>query len=67
MASELDRAVQTALKDLIDGKYPSIRAAVTAYFLYPLTLSNRARESLNRRESYLNQQILSSEQENKLI
>jgi phage FluMu gp28-like protein len=67
MASELDRTVQAALKDLTEGKYPSIRAAAAAYSLYPSTLSNRVREGLNRRESHSNQQILSPEQEDRLI
>jgi phage FluMu gp28-like protein len=67
MASELDRTVQAALTDLTEGKYPSLRYAAAAYSLNPVTLLRRRRDGLNRRESYLGQQILSPEQENRLI
>jgi Tc5 transposase DNA-binding domain len=74
MASELDRTVQAALVDLTKSKYPSLRAAAAAYSLNYTTLANRRREGLNRRreglnrrESHSNQQILSPEQEDRLI
>jgi Tc5 transposase DNA-binding domain len=67
MASEMDRTVQAALTDLTEGKYPSLRAAAAAYSLNYTTLANRRRNGLNRCQSHLNQQILSPEQEDRLV
>lgn len=67
MMSELDVAVQAALQDLIDEKYPSIRAAAAAYSLTYSTLWNRVNHRPNRRESHADQQLLSPIQENRLV
>jgi Tc5 transposase DNA-binding domain len=67
MASELDIAVQAALQDLAEGKYPSVRAAAAAYSLNHATLRNRRAERPNRRESHAYRQILSPVQEDQLV
>jgi Tc5 transposase DNA-binding domain len=67
MASELDRTVQAAHTDLLNGKYLSIRVAAAAYSLNNKTLANRINYGLNRRQSHSVQQILSLEQEEMLV
>jgi Tc5 transposase DNA-binding domain len=67
MTSGLDTAVQAALADLDEGKYPSIRAAAAAYSLSSSTLARRRRNGLSRREAHSNQQILSPVQEDQLV
>jgi Tc5 transposase DNA-binding domain/helix-turn-helix, Psq domain len=67
MADFIDEAVKAANKDLSEGTLPSIRAAAAVYSIPRTTLDRRLNDGLTRRESHSFQQLLSIEQEKRLV
>lgn len=64
---DTERAYTLALKDLADGRFPSVRAAAAAYNLDSTNLGRRRRGQPNRAQAREEQQILSSIQEGLLV
>jgi Tc5 transposase DNA-binding domain/DDE superfamily endonuclease len=67
MADFIDEAVKAANKDLIEGIIPSIGAAAAVYSIPRTTLDRRLNDGLTRRESHSFQQLLSIEQDERLV
>lgn len=65
--STKEEAIEAALTDYIDGKYPSIRATATAHDVDRSTLSRQLRGSKSRSEAHRDEQLLSMEQEEAIV
>jgi hypothetical protein len=61
-----EQAIQQALQDLKDNKYPSIRAAASAHAVSRVTLSARLGGGQTRKQARQTQLLLSPAQENVL-
>jgi DDE superfamily endonuclease/Tc5 transposase DNA-binding domain len=67
MTSEREIAINAALNDLFECKYPSVRSAAAAYGLPHVTLTRRYHGGLCTADAIENQQLLSSVQEDRLV
>ena len=67
MTSEREKSINSAIEDLKNGKFNSVRAASTAYKLPRTTLRDRLAGATNRNASHEHQQRLTPAQEDFLV
>lgn len=58
-----DRIIELALNDYRTGRFKSLNAAARAYNIVPSTLKYRNKKNINRRDSHVQQQLLTPAQE----
>jgi len=63
MAPPREQAIEHALQDLYNRKYPSIHAAAQAYNIHQSALARRFNGGVSKRVARSKQQLLSYEQE----
>lgn len=67
MALDIDSAVKDIESQLLSGQLSSIRAAAAVYSIPEATLRRRLKGGISRQQARTTQQILTPEQEDRLI